>query len=433
MTADLWLSIAAIVFLLILSGFFSGSETALTAASRARLRILEGEGDKRAARFAALVEVPERFIGTILLGNNLVNIMASALATSVMIQVFGESGVIYATLAMTALVLIFAEVLPKTLAISRADQMALIVTRPIALLAKILGPVVSVVQQIVRATLKIVGIDISEQDTFLSSHEEIRGTIDLHASEGGIVKEHRDMLGSILDLDDVDIADVMVHRRNMLTIDVNQSSAAIITQVIDAPYTRIPLFDDDPDNIVGVIHAKDILRALMKPGGRRDRLNIKELMTTPWFVPETTSLREQLDAFIARNSHFAIVVDEYGVILGLVTLEDILEEIVGDIADEYDTFETDGIDFNSDGSITVDGAVTIRDLNRRMDWNLPDEQAATVAGLLIDEARVIPVKGQTFLLFDRRFEVLRRQRNQITQIKITSLQSITGDTGDAQT
>ncbi|MEM9878160.1 MAG: HlyC/CorC family transporter [Pseudomonadota bacterium] len=423
MTADIWLSIAAIFFLLVLSGFFSGSETALTAASRARLRLLESEGDKRAARFGALVEVPERFIGTILLGNNLVNIMASALATSVMIQVFGESGVIYATLAMTALVLVFAEVLPKTLAISRADQMALVVTRPIAFLAHILGPVVNVVQQIVRATLKLFGIDISEQDTFLSSHEEIRGTIDLHASEGGIVKEHRDMLGSILDLDDVDIANVMVHRRNMLMIDVNLSSTDIINKVIEAPYTRIPLFDDDPDNIVGVIHAKDILRALMKPGGRRDRLNIKQLMTAPWFVPETTSLREQLDAFIERNSHFAVVVDEYGVILGLVTLEDILEEIVGDIADEYDTFETDGIAINPDGSITVEGAVTVRDLNRRMDWSLPDEQAATVAGLLIDEARVIPVKGQSFDAFGRRFEVLRRQRNQVTEIKITTLES----------
>lgn len=423
MTADLWLATAAIFFLLILSGCFSGSETALTAASRARLRMLASEGDKRAMRFHALVEVPERFIGTILLGNNLVNILASALATSVMIQVFGESGVVYATLAMTALVLIFAEVLPKTLAISRADEMALVVAGPISFLAKILGPVVNVVQQIVHTTLKLVGVDVSEKSTFLSSHEEIRGTIDLHASEGGIVKEHRDMLGSILDLDDVDIADVMVHRRNMMMIDVNQASTDIIAEVIDAPYTRIPLYDDDPDNIVGVIHAKDILRALMKPGGRRDRLNIKDLMIDPWFVPETTSLREQLDAFIARNSHFAIVVDEYGVILGLVTLEDILEEIVGDIADEYDTFETDGVDFNDDGSITVDGAVTIRDLNRRMDWNLPDEQAATVAGLLIDEARVIPVKGQTFVLFDRRFEVLRRQRNQVTQIKITVLET----------
>lgn len=422
MTADLWLATAAIFLLLILSGCFSGSETALTAASRARLRMLASEGDKRALRYSDLVEVPERFIGTILLGNNLVNILASALATSVMIQVFGESGVVYATLAMTALVLIFAEVLPKTLAISRADEMALVVAGPISVLARMLGPVVNVVQQIVHTTLKTVGIDVSEKSTFLSSHEEIRGTIDLHASEGGIVKEHRDMLGSILDLDDVDIADVMVHRRNMMMIDVNQSPADIISQVIDAPYTRIPLYDDDPDNIVGVIHAKDILRALMKPGGRRDRLNIKELMIDPWFVPETTSLREQLDAFIARNSHFAVVVDEYGVILGLVTLEDILEEIVGDIADEYDTFETDGVDFNDDGSITVDGAVTIRDLNRRMDWNLPDEQAATVAGLLIDETRVIPVKGQTFDLFDRRFEVLRRQRNQVTMIKITVLE-----------
>ncbi|MEM1019956.1 MAG: CNNM domain-containing protein, partial [Pseudomonadota bacterium] len=340
--SELGFAIGAVFALLVLSAFFSGSETALTAASRARLRHMASEGDKQALVFEALVELPERFIGTILLGNNLVNILASALATSVMIELFGEAGVVYATLVMTALVLVFAEVLPKTLAISRADRIALVVAKPISLLATVLGPVVNLVQEIVRRTLSLFGIDISEKHTFLSSHEEIRGTIDLHASEGGIVKEHRDMLGSILDLDDVDIADVMVHRRNMMMIDVSEPSSDIIQQVIDAPYTRIPLYEDDPDNIIGVIHAKDILRALMKPGGRRDRVNIKSLMAEPWFVPETTSLREQLDAFTARKNHFAIVVDEYGVILGLVTLEDILEEIVGDIADEYDTFETDG-------------------------------------------------------------------------------------------
>ncbi|MEM6833779.1 MAG: HlyC/CorC family transporter [Sphingomonadales bacterium] len=419
--SELGFAIGAVFALLVLSAFFSGSETALTAASRARLRHMASEGDKQALVFEALVELPERFIGTILLGNNLVNILASALATSVMIELFGEAGVVYATLVMTALVLVFAEVLPKTLAISRADRIALVVAKPISLLATVLGPVVNLVQEIVRRTLSLFGIDISEKDTFLSSHEEIRGTIDLHASEGGIVKEHRDMLGSILDLDDVDIADVMVHRRNMMMIDVSEPSSDIIQQVIDAPYTRIPLYEDDPDNIIGVIHAKDILRALMKPGGRRDRVNIKSLMAEPWFVPETTSLREQLDAFTARKNHFAIVVDEYGVILGLVTLEDILEEIVGDIADEYDTFETDGITFNGDGTITVEGTVTIRDLNRRMDWTLPDEDAATVAGLLINEARVIPVKGQSFDFFERRFEVLRRQRNQVTLLKITDL------------
>ncbi|MEO0411897.1 MAG: HlyC/CorC family transporter [Pseudomonadota bacterium] len=422
MSSDVGVAIFAVLFLLILSGFFSGSETALTAASRARMRTMASEGDKRALQFEALVELPERFIGTILLGNNLVNILASALATSVMMQLFGEAGVVYATLAMTALVLIFAEVLPKTLAISRADKVALAVTPPISVLATILGPVVNLVQEIVRRTLSLFGIDISEKDTFLSSHEEIRGTIDLHASEGGIIKEHRDMLGSILDLDDVNIADVMVHRRNMRMIDASLPPSDIIQQVIDAPYTRIPLYLDDPDNIIGVIHAKDILRALMKPGGRRDRVNIKSLMSKPWFVPETTSLREQLDAFTARNSHFAVVVDEYGVILGLLTLEDILEEIVGDIADEYDTFETSGITFEGDGSITVEGAVTIRDLNRRMDWTLPDEDAATVAGLLINQARIIPVKGQVFEFFDRRFEVMRRQRNQITLLKITNLE-----------
>lgn len=421
MPSDILISIIVIIILLVLSAFFSGSETALTAASRARIRTLANEGDERAKQVEQLKDHPERLIGGILLGNNLVNILASALATSVLIQLVGETGVVYATLGMTALVLIFSEVMPKTYAISRPDRMAIFVAPAIGIVTTILSPIVQLVQRIVRFTLNTFGIDVSEKDDFLAPHEEIRSTIELHAAEGGIFKEHRDMLGSILDLDDVMVTDVMVHRKNILMIDADQPSEAIVAQVIEAPYTRIPLYREDHEEIIGILHAKDVLRALSKPGARPESLNIAEIMAEPWFTPDSSTLREQLNAFIERKSHFALVVDEYGALMGLITLEDILEEIVGDISDEHDDIESAGIAVDDDGTVTVEGAVTIRDLNRRMDWSLPDDEATTIAGLVINEARVIPVKGQVFEAYDRRFEILKRQRNQITLIRVTPL------------
>ncbi|MFZ5608178.1 MAG: HlyC/CorC family transporter [Pseudomonadota bacterium] len=419
MLSEFALILGAILILIVLSAFFSGSETALTASSRARMRHLANEGDARAQRVEALMTHPERLIGGILLGNNLVNILSSALATSIAIRLFGETGVIYATLVMTAIVLIFAEVMPKTYAISRPDRVAVAVAPAIHWVVVVFSPVVLLVQRIVRLTLNTFKIDVSEKDDFLAPHEEIRGTIELHASEGGIVKEHRDMLGSILDLDEVLVEDVMVHRKNIFLIDAEQPSAAIVAQVIEAPHTRIPLYKGSQDEIIGVLHAKDVLRALSKPGATPETLDIAAIMSEPWFVPEGSTLREQLNAFIERKAHFALVVDEYGALMGLITLEDILEEIVGDIADEYDEDEADGISVEQDGTVTVEGAVSIRDLNRRMDWSLPDDEASTIAGLVINEARIIPVKGQTFRFFGFGFEILKRQRNQITLLKIT--------------
>jgi len=422
MPSELVFSIITIGVLLLMSGFFSGSETALTAASRARMHRLATEGDRKAAIVMGLIDDSPRLIGGILLGNNLVNILSSALATSVLIQLTGDRGVIWATLIMTALVLIFAEVLPKTYAITRPDQVSLSVARPIALLTRLLSPIVLVVQRIVTLTLRAVGVDISEQAGFLSPREEIRGAIDLHAHEGGLGIEHRDMLGSILDLDEVFVEDVMIHRSSIFMINADDPPAKIVKQVIRSAFTRIPLYRGDTENIVGILHAKDLLRALNRPGARPETLKIDRIATDPWFVPETTTLREQLNAFLARKSHFALVVDEYGALMGLVTLEDILEEIVGEIADEYDEEDhTPGIDVDADGAVTVEGTVTIRDLNRHMDWSLPDEDATTIAGLVIDKAQVIPVKGQAFEFEGMRFEVLERRRNQLTRIRITPL------------
>lgn len=414
---NLVLTLLAIFLLLLLSGFFSGSETALTGASRARIHRLSKTGDRRARRVEKLIEDRESLIGGILLGNNLVNILASSLATSVLLRMVGEAGVVYATLIMTALVLIFAEVLPKTYALSDPDRMALRVGRPIKAIVRLFSPIVGLVRRIVWVTLRLFGVRLSG-DGMSAGHEEIRGAIDLSVTEGAIRKSHRDMLGSILDLDDLTVEDVMIHRRSMAMLDVNQPIEKLINRVIRSPYTRLPLYDQDQDNIVGILHAKDVLRAVRRATamGTRD-MEIRQIMNEPWFVPETTTLREQLNAFRDKRQHVALVVDEYGSLMGLVTLEDILEEIVGPISDEFDSM-VEGVQPQDDGSILVDGAVTIRDLNREFDWQLPDEDAATIAGLLIYEAETIPVVGNKYSLFGFDFEVMGRRHNQITQIKM---------------
>jgi len=412
---DLW-SILAVIALLGFSAFFSGSETALTAASRARTHRQAREGDKRAIRLERLTADRERLLGSILLGNNLVNILASALATSVFIKLVGEAGVAYATLVMTLLVLIFAEVLPKTYAISNPDRMALVVAPFVNIFVQSFSPVVRLVRRIVRGTLSMFGIDLAGRDDVLSVREEIRGAIDLGASEGGIRKAHRDMLGSILDLDEITLEDVMIHRKSMALLDIAEPPEKIVDQVIESPFTRLPVYEGDTENIIGVIHAKDVLRALRDKRTPAE-IDIRSIMSEAWFVPETTTLREQLSAFLSRRAHFALVVDEYGALQGLVTLEDILEEIVGDISDEFDQALI-GIKSLGEGWVLVDGTLSIRDLNRRFDWSLPDEEAITIAGLLIYASESIPIVGQRFTFHGFDFEVAGRRRNQITQIKL---------------
>jgi len=411
------LSILSIGLLLVLSAFFSGSETALTAASRARLHHLARKGNRRAKIVGELSEQNDRLIGAILLGNNLVNILASALATSMLIGFFGDAGVAYATVAMTALVLIFAEIMPKTYALKNADRMALAVAPPVRVLVAFLAPVTRSLQFIVGLTLRIFGVNVGIGASLTSAAEEIRSTVDLHSREGGIVKHERDMIGSILDLSDVDLEEIMIHRKNMELIDADDPTSKIVDQVLSSNYTRLPIYRGEADDIIGVLHAKDVLRAISGHEGDLDALDIVDVASDPWFVPETTTLREQLNAFRRRRAHFALIVDEYGALMGLVTLEDILEEIVGDIADEHD--EVAGmVRIEADGTYVVDGMMTIRDLNRLYEWSLPDEEASTIAGLVIFEARVIPEVGQVFSFHGFRFEILRRQRNQIVKLRI---------------
>jgi Mg2+/Co2+ transporter CorB len=417
MTLGLGITLGAILGLLLASAFFSGSETALTAASPAKMHALEQDGSRRARVVNYLLTVRERFIGAILLGNTLANVAASALATSLFLSLFGERGVAYATVVMTVIVVLFAEVLPKTYAIVNADRMALVVAPAVRFVVALFAPVTNAIQFLVRHTLRLFGASISDEAEVLSAHEELRGTIELIHKEGGVVKLDRDMLGGVLDLRELTVSDIMVHRTKIDAIDAELATGKIIDLALKSSHTRLPLWRGEREEIVGILHAKTLLRALRDARGDVSKLDIMKLATPPWFVPDTTTLKDQLNAFLKRKSHFAIVVDEYGEVMGLVTLEDIIEEIVGDITDEMDIASI-GARPQADGSIIVEGSVPLRDLNRLMDWELPDEEATTVAGLVLHEAQTIPDAGQAFTFHGFRFEVLRRQRNRLTSIRV---------------
>ncbi len=413
----LWISFFIVIGCLFISAFFSASETALTGSSRASMLRLEKQGVREAGVVGYLLNARERMIGGILIGNNLANIGASALATGVLTAIFGEVGVLYATAVMSVLVIIFAEVLPKTIAINAPDRVALVVARPMSWLVAILAPLLTVVESIVRVLLKILRVPIGANQSLLSPTERLRGAVDLIHHEGGVEKQDRDMLGGLLDLAELHVSDVMVHRTEMMMINADLPSEELVREVLATEFTRIPLWREKPENIVGVLHAKDLLRAIRSADGDISKVDVAAIASPPWFVPEMRPLSEQLKAFRRRKTHFALVVDEYGEMEGLVTLEDILEEIVGDISDEHDIVVA-GVRAQPDGSVVVDGSVPIRDLNRAMDWHLPDEEATTIAGLVIHEARSIPERGQNFTFHGFRFRVLRRERNRITALRI---------------
>src|SRR5947207_13322703 len=314
---------------------------------------------------------------------------------------------LYATGVMTVLVVIFAEVLPKTIAINAPDRMALLVARPMMLTLLVLGPLLTVIETIVLALIKLFGISAGEnQASVLSPTERLRGAVDLLHDEGKVEKHDRDMLGGLLDLRELKLSEVMVHPTEMVMINADLPPDELMREVLSTEFTRIPLWRDKPENIIGVLHAKDLLRAIRASEGDSSRIDVSTIALPPWYVPEMRPVSEQLKAFRRRKTHFALVVDEYGEVEGMVTLEDILEEIVGDISDEHDVVVA-GVRAQPDGSVVVDGSVPIRDLNRAMDWRLPDEEATTVAGLVIHEARSIPERGQSFTFPGFRFRVLR--------------------------
>ena len=407
--------ILVIIFLLIISAFFSGSETALTAASRPKMYQLEKENNLRAKIVNFLKNKKERLIGTLLLGNNLVNTLATAIATSFFINLLGDNqkGILYSTIVMTLLILIFGEVLPKTIAINKAEKFALLFAPFIKFLVTILSPFTYLINFFTRIILKLFKFEISTD--IGTSEDELRGTIDLHAKSEGTTQE-KDMLQGILDLDDLQVKEIMTHRKNIEVIYVNESINKNIKKILNSQFTRLPLYDKNSDKILGIINVKDVLKNINK----KKKLDLKLIAKNAWFIPETTSVLDQLQEFKKKQRHLAFVVDEYGALMGIVTLEDIIEEIVGDIEDEHD-IKIKGAKKSKDGKYTISGNVTIRDMNREFGWNLPDKNALTLAGLIFHEIKTIPEPGKIFSFYGFRFEIINVRKNHIELVRVIPL------------
>lgn len=417
MNAEIWWLLAVVILLIVASAFFSSAETALTAASDARMRQLAGKGNRRALLVEKLRADREGLIGTILIGNNAVNVIASALATSIAISLFQDAGLLWATLTMTVVLVIFAEVMPKTYAFNYSDKYALAIAPAIRMIVVVLNPLAVGLRFLASQLIP----KNAEQEA--NREEELRGLIELHGAEGDADnRETQAMLSSVLDLNEISVDEIMTHRAEVNMINSDDNLEGILRQVLTSPFTRHPVFSGSPDNITGVLHVKDLLRAIgddakLGNGNIDPKLTVQNIAAEPYFIPETTLLFDQLQTFRARREHFAVVVDEYGDLQGIVTLEDILEEIVGDIDDEHDV-ELAGLTPQADGSWIVDGGVTIRDLNRTLSWQLPDEDAATIAGLVLFESRTIPRPGQEFRFHDIRFRILKRSGNRLTSLRL---------------
>jgi len=419
MTFEILFSIISIIILLLISAMLAGTEAAYLSVSRAKLHAYVKEGRKFAALASKIRNNMEKVISTLMLTNNLVIILSSSISTHVLVNLFGEKGVIYATGVMTVLIVVFAELMPKFYAIRKAESISMNLAPFLDLLIRVFKPFANFMEWMSRYLLRLVGVNIQANEAMAGTLEELRGAIDLHRGLGEEAAESRAMLHSILDLSDVSVEEVMIHRRDIKMISLDDDISIIMLQIIGSHHTRLPMWQGNPDNVVGILHTKDFLR-LMRASGDKE-VSKQELLRCakrPWFIPETATLFEQLQAFRRRREHMALVVDEYGALQGIVTLEDIIEEIVGSIEDEHD-IQVAGIWQSKSGEIYVTGSTTLRDLNRKFGWEFPDEEASTIAGLIMYEARAIPAMGQVFNIQGYRIKILRRVRNQINLVKIS--------------
>ena len=414
--------IGSIIGLIFLSAFFSGSETSLTSASKPRMHTLARSGKKNAGIFEKIFKDKEQLICTILFANNLVNVLASALATKILIEITDSEGILYATVIMTLMILIFGELIPKTLALSNADKFALKISPLIRVIIIILYPLTKILNYLVSFILRLLGVDYkgsTKEEMLEKSEEELRGAIDLHGSDT-VDKDEKQMLKSILDLDEITVGSIMISRKDIFSLPSNVTYSELVSKLKSSPHSRIPVWDKNPENIVGVLFVR---RLIGEQPVDQKKFNILSYCQKPWFIPESTKLDYQLMAFKKRKEHFSIVVDEYGEFLGIITLEDIIEEIVGDIDDELDVLKlsknVSGIKIKSKNSFLVNGNVNIRDLNKQIGTELPVNNASTIAGLILYESRIIPKKDQTFSFFGLKFKILSKKNNQILLLKIS--------------
>lgn len=414
---ELFFITIAIIIPLIFSCLLSAAETAVTASSMAKIHKLKKDGNIRATVISKLKEDKEGLISTILLANNSCNIIASTMATAFLIKMFGDEGVIYATIIMTLMIIVFAEVIPKTYAIAHPEKVALSFAYFLKITVALCKPITCLINRLVE----IINIKNSEGGHLVSPAEEIKGAIDLHHKQGAMDQDDKYMLDGVFYLSETKVSAVMTHRKNIHSINIDLSIKEILAQVKTIGHAKIPMWKDKPDNIVGVLNTKELLNVLLAQVDI-DKIDISKLVTEAIFVHENTTLDEQLSEFKARKNRFALVIDEYGDIQGIITLSDILEEVVGRVQDENDN-EKEDILAQGDNECIVKGEVTIRDLNRKFNWHLPDEQASTVAGLLIHEAERIPDEGEKLSYHGHAFAILTKDGNQLTSIKVTKIRN----------
>ena len=408
-------SVIYIICLIVISAILSGSETSITSIRKSKIHKLANKGDKNALRVLKLIEKKNDLVSSILVGNNFVNILASALATAILIKFYGDDGVIYSTIVMSVLIVIFAEILPKNIALLKPDRYALTLSFILTLFLKFFSPFVYIIKKFNLLIFKIFNIE-KQKVTDASVREDIRNIINMHEDEGILLKDERDMLNGILDLKEMTVEKIMTHRKNIYSINIDQPEE-YFKKISQSSFSRIPVWKESPNNILGVVHAKKLL-ANINESGKIDLKNINDSTLDPWFIPETTKVKDQLNAFIDRHEKIAFVVDEYGELMGLISLEDIIEEIVGNIFDESD-LSTIGIRKIGKNIFRVRGDVNIRDMNRTLDLNLNEKNSSTVAGFLIYETETFPDVGQTFKFNNILFEILNKKNNQITQLKVT--------------
>ncbi|MDF0607908.1 HlyC/CorC family transporter [Wolbachia endosymbiont of Onchocerca gibsoni] len=415
--SQLLILVLSIIFvLLILSFLFSGAEIGLTSISRSRVNKLKLDGNKKAKVIDHLLNKKELTIGTILLGNTIINITCSALLTAIVINFFGNEGVFLLTITMTFCILLFCEVLPKTYAMQNPEKFTSFSAYFVLFFVKIFSPLTSGIQFIVNLILKLCGPHKDRE--VISTADAMRNMIVLHRSEGTMLKQDLDMLNSILDLAETEISEIMTHRRNLFSLDIDRNKEELIREILTSSHSRVPLWQKEPDNIIGVVHVKNLINALREKDNRTEEVNIAQVMSKPWFIPESTPLSVQLHNFRKNRKHLAFVVDEYGALQGIVTLEDILEEIVGEISDEHDLITENFIKKISDNMYHIEGKSTIRNINRQLHWNLPDEEATTLAGMIVNEIERIPDEGEEFSMYGFYFKILKKDKNTITAIEV---------------
>ena len=403
--------------LIIISGFLSGSETALTATSKPRIFLKFKKGNKRAKYLLKILDNLENVISALLLSNNLVNILASSLATAVLYDLFGVSGIFYATMIMTIVIVIFAEILPKTYSLGKPNRTALQIAPVIFYISKLLYPIIFLINLIVK---KIFLKKKKEDDKFTDeqSEEELQGVIDMYKTSSPDSEHEKDMLQSILTLNDTTVEEVFTHRKNIYSIDSSLEINEIIKKINNSRFTRIPFWKNNPENIIGLLNVRTLNVDLSKKESSKEIIFDK--ISKPWFIPETTNLLEQLAAFKNKKEHIAFVVDEYGELLGLITLEDIIEEIVGEIVDEIDLADDQFKNLN-DGYIITNGEKSLKDLYKHFDLDSPTSEASTISGHILDISKRIPLFGETVKDEYFIYKVLSHSRKQISKIEIKSI------------